>query len=281
MLREFKLRTSCLPGMLAERQSGTLDVHSDPIAEYAMAILGIIPARLESQRLPGKLLLSETGKPLLQHTWEAVRKCSLIDRLVIATDSAEIRNAAMNFGATVVMTGQHDSGTSRIAEAVGATCSIGDIVVNVQGDEPRIHADVIESLVRRMQRNPLPDMGTVATDFRTEADRTNPACVKVTLTDDEFAVDFFRSTTSQNITDDDEARAPLRHVGLYAYSVEFLQRWNRLAHSDRATALSLEQLRPLDSGIRIAVTKVNHDSTGIDTREQYDAFVRQCRAARS
>ena len=238
-----------------------------------MAVYCFIPARLESQRLPRKMLLAETGKPLIQHTWESVRQCKSIDELIIATDSSEIATAADHFGASVVMTGKHESGTSRIAEVAERLCSPGDVVVNVQGDEPQIAVTAISALVKRMLMPDRPPMGTLGTPFQSEADVFNPACVKVARSGNGFAVDFFRAP-ARGTRSVDSSPSTLRHLGVYAYSAELLAKWSALPDSRCSVTLSLEQLRAIHAGIRIVLVEVDHGCVGIDTREQYESFVR-------
>src|SRR5690349_5800928 len=119
-----------------------------------MATYGIIPARLHSTRLPHKLLLAETGKPLLQYAWESASRAGSLDDVIIAADSAEIADVARNFGARVELTGEHPSGSDRIAEVVRRVCPDADLVVNLQGDEPELPPATIDKLVAAMQSRP-------------------------------------------------------------------------------------------------------------------------------
>ena len=128
-----------------------------------MRVYGIIPARLQSSRLPEKLLLAETGKPLLQYTWEQACRAKSLAAVIVATDSEEIARAVRGFGGRVEMTGEHPSGTDRVAEVVRRSCRDADIVVNIQGDEPEIDPQYIDLLVKTLTEHPGSEMSTLAT----------------------------------------------------------------------------------------------------------------------
>ncbi|MBL8849260.1 MAG: NTP transferase domain-containing protein, partial [Planctomycetaceae bacterium] len=144
-------------------------------------IYGIIPARMQSSRLPRKMLLAETGKPLLQHTWEAASKAAALSEIIIATDSREIEDVARGFGARVEMTGEHASGSDRIAEVVRRSCQDADIIVNIQGDEPEVDPNVINRLATVLTDKPQFPMATLATPIASRSildDRSNVKCVR-------------------------------------------------------------------------------------------------------
>ncbi len=250
-----------------------------------MRVIGIIPARLASTRLPRKLLLSETGKTLLQHTWEAARKAESLDRLVIATDDEEIEAVSKSFGAEVVMTGDCANGTERVAEAIDKLNISADLVVNIQGDEPELDAQQIDLCVQGLVDHPQCDMSTLANPLHDAAHVVDPACVKVVLADDGTALYFSRSplphlrdcSPEKWFADSAENRKSpwLQHIGLYAYREAFLKSFVKMPVSSLENIEKLEQLRALQAGTKIHVTVVSHCSIGIDTPEDYAAFVKR------
>ncbi len=237
-----------------------------------MSVYAIIPARFASTRLPGKPLLAETGKPLIQHVVEAVGQSTSIERVVVATDDARIAEAVAAFGGEAVMTrADHPCGTDRIAEAADLL-GLGDedIVVNVQGDEPDVSADCLDTLVGLLTDGEAP-MATLATPLATDS-AGDPNKVKVVLTVHGEALYFSRA----KIPHDRDGQAPvsyLLHLGLYAYRVGFLKRFASLPPTPAELAEKLEQLRALEHGFRIAAAVVDYDGAGIDTPEDYVAFV--------
>lgn len=244
--------------------------------------VAILPARLGSTRLPGKVLLDRTGKPLIQHVWEAAQCAKSLSRVVIATDDGRVFDACRGFGAEVVMTrADHPNGTSRLSEAAGAIgLSDHDLVVNVQGDEPEVEAEAIDAAVNAFLRAEHSQrgasIGTVAVPFQPDEDPRDPNCVKVVLGLDGCALYFSRSL----IPFDRDRRggpdaAALRHVGLYVYRRGFLDEYLALPATALERAEQLEQLRALQHGHRIAVATVARARQGIDTPEQYEAFVRR------
>jgi 3-deoxy-manno-octulosonate cytidylyltransferase (CMP-KDO synthetase) len=242
-----------------------------------MGALVIIPARLASTRLPRKLLLKESGKFLLQHVYERAVEASHVDRVVIATDTEEIAEAARSFGATAIMTSaEHKSGTDRVAEAVRIL--IGDdgpppeLVVNVQGDEPELDPVHVDRLIDLMAGCDDP-MGTLAEPIDTASDLTRPSVVKVVVDTRGRALYFSRSPIPHGVSVGESPHA-LRHIGLYAYRPAFLQGFCALPPAPLERIERLEQLRALFHGhsIRVAVVK-SGGARGIDTREDYDAFL--------
>lgn len=244
-------------------------------------VLALIPARLDSTRLPGKLLLSETGKPLIQHTFEAASRINAIDDVVVATDSRHIADTVRDFGGTVVMTGLHDSGTARIAEAIRLIGLTDGFVVNIQGDEPEISAEPVEAVIALMLNHPEAAMATAMTRFTNVDDVRSRQCVKVVTCHDGRALYFSRSVIPSHGHGDNASSVVLdsrfrRHVGIYGYQVSFLKRWQDLPGSELADIEQLEQLRPLQAGESIYVAQVEHTPIGIDTRADYDEFVARC-----
>jgi 3-deoxy-manno-octulosonate cytidylyltransferase (CMP-KDO synthetase) len=243
-----------------------------------MRVCGIIPARLQSSRLPQKLLLAETGKPLLQYTWEQACRAKSLAEVIIATDSPEIAAAVKDFGGRVEMTGEHPSGTDRIAEVVRRSCRDAQLVVNIQGDEPEIDPQHIDLLVQTLHEHPGVEMSTLATPITSRRELDDHSCNKVVCADDGRALYFSRSTIPfvRDAVWDEllQTNSPwLLHLGLYAYRVEFLLQLTKLPPSKLEKLEKLEQLRVLEMGARIQVAVVQQRSVGIDTPEDYARFV--------
>lgn len=248
--------------------------------------VGVIPARMESSRLPGKMLLKETGKPLIQYAWEAASAAKSLDSVVIATDSEEIAATCEGFGAAVALTGEHPSGTDRTAEAIRLLGLDVELVVNVQGDEPELDPECIDQLVAAMARSPEIEMGTLATPIHSQAMLLDHGCVKVVRAADGRALYFSRlpipfyrdGDTADLLTPQGEhahmIQSPwLLHLGIYAYHPAFLLALTRMPQSQLEQLEKLEQLRALESGASILVEVVPHRSVGIDTAADYAAFV--------
>jgi len=242
--------------------------------------IAIIPARMGSTRFPGKPLANKTGKTLIQHVVEAAERAGSVSRVVIATDDERIRVAVEAFGGEAVMTGEHENGTSRLAEAAGLL-GLGpdEIVINVQGDEPEIEPSVIDAAVGALVDSGCP-IATVASPLPTTGDATDPNVVKVVLRSDGRAMYFTRAGVPYARTDDLPA-ARLRHVGLYVYRRAFLDVYAGLGSTPLERTERLEQLRVLEHGHDIAVAVVESRHEGIDTPEQYEAFVERQRSAMS
>jgi 3-deoxy-manno-octulosonate cytidylyltransferase (CMP-KDO synthetase) len=232
--------------------------------------LGVIPARLGSERLARKPLHPIAGKPLLEWVWRRVCGFASLDRVVIATDAAEIADACRSWGAEVVMTAvDHNSGTERLGEVVGREEYAGyDVIVNVQGDEPLVEEEHVAEAVRQV-RNGF-DIGTVAAPLLTVEAWRDPGVVKVTRRADCAALYFSRSPIPHRREGEPSvaelAAGPyLRHVGVYAYRPAVLLGWSGLPASPLESAERLEQLRGLEAGLRIGVGLVASAEGGVDT----------------
>ncbi len=253
-----------------------------------MRVVGIIPARGASSRLPGKLLLADTGKPLLQYTWEAASRSGRLADLIVATDSPEIFAAAEAFGGRAEMTGEHASGTDRIAEVARRCCPEAKILVNVQGDEPELDPRQIDVLVETLLSHPETEMATLAAPIRSRSVLEDPSCTKVVCAADgralyfsRAAIPFCRDAGPEQIEELLAHESPWKlHLGIYAYRRDFLLRLTKLPPSPLERLEKLEQLRALEAGASIQVAIVDHYAVGIDTPGDYAQFVaRQCRAA--
>jgi 3-deoxy-manno-octulosonate cytidylyltransferase (CMP-KDO synthetase) len=234
-------------------------------------VLGVIPARLSSQRLPHKPLHVIAGRPLIEWVWRRVVGFGLFDAVVVATDSERVAEAARAFGATVEMTREdHPSGTDRVAEVARRAAYAGfGTVVNVQGDEPFVRRDHLEAAIH-LVRDGGWDAGTVATPIRSAAEWREPSVVKVVRAGDGGALYFSRAPLpavrdGEPGAEDFASGLFLRHVGIYSYRREALLRWVALPEAPLERVEKLEQLRPLAAGLRIGVAVGAPAEGGVDT----------------
>lgn len=230
----------------------------------ASRVVAIIPARYQSTRLPGKPLADIHGRPLIERVYQRAVQAAGVDRVLVATDDARIRDAVRQFGGEVVMTRtDHPTGTDRIAE-VAATLD-AEVIVNVQGDLPMLDPALVAAVVAPLRADAGLPMATVKTPISTSAELDNPSVVKVVTDRDGFALYFSRSVLPYW-----RERPPLgvlgyKHIGLYGYRREFLLRFARLAPTPLEQAEQLEQLRVLEWGFRIKVVEVSAASIEVDT----------------
>ncbi|NLF67541.1 MAG: 3-deoxy-manno-octulosonate cytidylyltransferase [Candidatus Anammoximicrobium sp.] len=240
----------------------------------------IIPARLASTRLPRKLLLRETGKTVLQHTYESARRARKPAGICVAADHEEIADEVRRFGGQVFLTDPAAaSGTDRVAEVARQMPDV-DVVVNVQGDEPEIAGETIDLAVQLLEDRPDAVMSTLATPIRTREQLDEPSCVKVVFDAGSRALYFSRSPIPHARQWEDSLLTEepphfYQHIGLYAYRREFLLRLTQLPRSDLEKLENLEQLRVLSAGFTILVGVVCQATIGIDTEKDYRAFVRR------
>ncbi|MFO7831555.1 MAG: 3-deoxy-manno-octulosonate cytidylyltransferase [Desulfuromonadaceae bacterium] len=237
-----------------------------------MRVVAIIPARYASTRFPAKPLADIHGKPMVQHVYERTKRASLVDDVIIATDDERIFTAAQSFGARVMLTSaQHETGTDRLAE-VAAELPDVELVVNVQGDEPMIEAEMIDSAIDPLLWNTNVSMGTLMTRIDTQEEFINPNVVKVVTDLSGLALYFSRSPIP--CVRDAGSCVPqitaYRHIGLYVYRREFLLRYPELEPTPLEQAEKLEQLRALEHGYRIHVALTPHQSVGVDTPEDLE-----------
>lgn len=230
---------------------------------------GVIPARLDSTRLPGKLLHPLNGKPIIQHTYENAIRCPRLKAVYIATDSEKIAEVAYNFGAEVIMTSRDcRNGTARVAEAIGhePRLSEAETIVNIQGDEPFLDSSVIDALIEALDKCLDADIATAITPFTSETLWRSPSVVKCVKDCNDYAMYFSRAPIPGTKSAQFPERA-YQHLGLYAYRPDFLRKLPRLHHTPLQQIEDLEQLQFLELGFKIATAIVHSDSIGIDTLE--------------
>ena len=249
-----------------------------------MAVVAIIPARYDSTRLPGKPLARIGGKPMIQHVYESTSKARGLDRILVATDDHRVEEVVKRFGGEVVMTSKdHASGTDRLAEV--ARKIKADLVVNVQGDLPFIHAETITRALRAMKRNQAIPMGTVCSPIVDPDEWRNCNIVKVVMDRSGFALYFSRSPIpyyrNDSVTLDGSSGRVAgqtlighRHVGLYVYQRDFLIKFARLRPTALEQIESLEQLRALAYGYKIYVAQVEETSVEVDTAADLESAER-------
>ena len=236
----------------------------------------VIPARYQATRLPGKPLRDMSGKPMIQHVHDVAER-SGAERVIIATDDDRIREKAESFGATVCMTSSsHRSGTERLAEATERLgWADGDVVVNLQGDEPHMPPELLVEVATNLTERPEAGIATLCTPIVLADELLDPNVVKVVRDPSDYALYFSRAPIPWLRDEFPISGGPLpsrveflRHIGLYAYRVEVLKRFVKLAESPMAEAESLEQLRAVAHGIKIHVASASKiPPPGIDTEE--------------
>lgn len=226
-------------------------------------------------------MLSDTGKPLIQYVWEVAASCPLLDEVIVATDSQEILKVVTEFGGRAEMTGDHPSGTDRVAEVSRRCCSDAEIIVNLQGDEPELEVATITALVNSL-RTSGSEMATVAAPVFDPAIVRSPDCVKVVINDvgqalyfSRSPIPFSRDRSIEEMLQGAAASPWLLHVGLYAYRRDFLLKLTSMPPAMLETIEKLEQLRALQCGASVSVAVVDRAAVGIDTAEDYAAFVKR------
>ena len=241
-------------------------------------VIGVIPARYASTRLPAKALVPLCGKPLIVRVLERVCQASRLDEVVVATDDERIAVAVRAAGGTVAMTrSDHPSGTDRVAEAVAGR--LADVIVNVQGDEPLIDPGLINRLADAMVRDPEWDMATAATPIRDVSDLGKASVVKVVWDSRGRALYFSRAAIPFVRDEAPPGLRHWRHLGIYAYRRSFLDRLVAEPPCVLELAEKLEQLRALHLGASIKVIETEDTGIGVDTPEDVPRVERALRAA--
>ena len=237
----------------------------------------VIPARLSSSRLPRKVLLDLKGKSVIQRVYEQVKKAKKIDAIYIATDSLEVEAQCKSFTSNIILTStKHESGTDRIAEAVKKIeC---DIVINVQGDEPFIEPSLIDEFADIFEKEFL-DMVSAMHKISLVDELKNSNIVKVIVNKNQEAIYFSRATIPYSRDSHDELFNQqlipknltfYRHLGIYAYSKEFLLKYSQMDMTYLENLEKLEQLRVIENGYKIKMIETDYNSIGIDTQEDYE-----------
>lgn len=245
-----------------------------------MSAVVIIPARYGSSRFPAKMLAGETGRPLVQHAVDRVRRCARVREIIVATDDRRIVDALRPFGTHAVMTSPaHQSGTDRIAEVAAGLAD--ELIINVQGDEPEIDPAAVDGLIDLMTaRNSA--MATVVTPFGPDKDPSDPNIVKAVVGEDGRALYFSRSPVPFRREPIFESVRPYyHHLGIYGYRRDVLLAFASWRPTVLEQTEKLEQLRALENGVRIDCLTVTAAPPGIDTAEQYRAFVRRHQLAQA
>jgi 3-deoxy-manno-octulosonate cytidylyltransferase (CMP-KDO synthetase) len=231
----------------------------------------LIPARFGSTRLPGKVLLAESGKYLVQHTQERALAAPGHPQVVVLTDDDRVEAAVRSYGGEVLRTrADHVSGTDRCAEAL-ATLS-APVVVNLQADEPLLAPADLARLAAAAARDDV-DIATLAHPFEHRAHEADENAVKALVGPDGFATDFVREAPSAARRAGPPSLRVLHHLGVYAWRRERLRDFATLPPSPREKAERLEQLRAVERGWRIRVLVAERPALGIDTRADYERFL--------
>jgi len=232
-------------------------------------VVGIIPARYASTRFPGKPLADILGKPMIQHVYERARKAKTVGQLLVATDDQRIFDAVKAFGGEVVMTrADHPTGTDRLAEAA-AKLDV-DLIVNIQGDEPMIEAEVIDAAATPLIEDPSIPMSTLMSRVTEPAELHDPNVVKVVVDRNGFALYFSRALIPYARDKAESDVTYYYHPGLYVYRKDFLLTYAALAPTPLEQTEKLEQLRALENGYRIKVVETRHRPVSVDTPEDLE-----------
>ena len=241
----------------------------------------VIPARLDSSRLPKKVLLDLKGKTVIQRVYEQCLKVKNIDGVYIATDSLEIEGVCRSFTNHIILTkSSHQSGTDRIGEAVaGIDC---DIVVNVQGDEPFIDPNLIEELVHSFEDGQV-SMASAMSKIENIKDLQDPNVVKVVVDTQNNAIYFSRAPIpfprdhQEIIRSNEELKKHnfFRHIGIYGYRKDFLAKYIELDQTNLEKLEKLEQLRVIENGFKIRMIEAATSLIGIDTQEDYEEALKK------
>lgn len=237
-----------------------------------MKIIGIIPARYDSKRFPGKVLADVAGKPLIQRVYEQAKKAKVLHDILVATDNEKIFKAVEKFKGKAIMTSSNcRSGTDRVAEA--AKGLNGDIFINIQGDEPLIPPEVISKVAQALVEDRAIDIATVARRIVAQMELSNPNIVKVVIDNNGFALYFSRAQIPyirDSLELESVASVCCKHIGVYAYRRNFLLDFVQMEQTPLEIIEDLEQLRVLENGYKIRVVITECDSVGVDTREDLE-----------
>ncbi|MDD4012607.1 MAG: 3-deoxy-manno-octulosonate cytidylyltransferase [Candidatus Omnitrophica bacterium] len=259
-----------------------------------MRIIAVIPARWQSTRFKGKVLAELCGKPMIQHVWERAKKARSVDEVIVAVDKEKVQKVVESFGGRAVMTSpEQPSGTDRIAEVMVDVAA--DVVINVQADEPLVHHMMLDELAEVFRYEKNIQMGTLIKRIHRPEDIMNPNVVKVVVDRKGYALYFSRSPIPYVRGKMTEAQADpeimgdisqryFKHIGMYAYTKEFLFTFKNLPKSTLESEECLEQLRALEHGYRIKTVETRYETIGVDTPEDLErvkALMEQASAEQS
>jgi len=236
----------------------------------APVIAAIIPARYASTRFPGKPLVKIAGVTMIERVYRQATKCKLVTRVIVATDDERIAEVVRGFGGEVAMTrDDHATGTDRLAEVAQRLTEI-DIIVNIQGDEPLIDPDSVDSVVTPLLESSV-EMATASRLLTNPAEIESPQVVKVVVGQDgnalyfsRFPLPFYRDATA--LAD----QVHFGHIGLYVYTRDCLLKISKLAPTPLEKAECLEQLRALENGIKISVVQFKTQALAVDVPEDVE-----------
>jgi 3-deoxy-manno-octulosonate cytidylyltransferase (CMP-KDO synthetase) len=269
------LTASAPADYVAERERIQRFVRLAPL----MAVLCVLPARIASQRIPRKPLQQIAGRPLVEWSWRAARRVPGVDEVWVATDDEEIAATVRGFGGIAVLTSaSHPSGTDRVAEAARRPeAAPFDVIVNFQADEPLLPAGHAAAAVAPVRKGRA-EIATLATPFRTLDEWESAAEVKVARASDGRALYFSRAPipwAERGAPSLDGTDGPwLRHLGLYVYAREALERWVALPPSPLERLERLEQLRPLEAGLAIHVAIVGPSGSPVEEPDDLERAAR-------
>ena len=229
-----------------------------------MDVVGVIPARFHSSRFEGKVLANIGGKPMIQQVWEKAKQAKLLDDLIVACDDERVMKAVEEFGGKAVFTSrEHASGTDRLTETVNPLDV--KIVVNIQADEPMVHPTMINGVIEELLNDESLVVATIVKKIERAEEIGDPNVVKVVIDKNNFALYFSRSTIPYVRNEQQEGTSYYKHIGLYAYTKDFLFTYKNLPQSPLEKLEKLEQLRILENGYRIKVVETKFETYGVDT----------------
>ena len=226
-----------------------------------MKYIGIIPARMESKRLPGKPLAKIGEKSMIQRVYEQVSRCEGIDEVFVATDSSEIADHVKSFGKVIITSSKPTNGTERVCEAISKTQNNYDYIINIQGDEPFVNNSQINTLI-----NICDGSNDICTLIKKSIDKKEimkKNVIKVTINNKNYALSFSRNVIPSRNDD------PFfyRHIGIYAFRKTIIEKITKLPKSKLEIAESLEQLRWLENNYKIKTAITDQETFGIDTED--------------
>lgn len=229
-------------------------------------ILGVIPARIGSKRFPKKILANINGKPMIAHVAERAKQSKLLEKVVVAIDSEETKQALSDFDFDLVMTSKdHLSGTDRVSQ-VAKEIDAAEIIINIQGDEPLLNPSVIDGLIKLFD-DPTVSMGTVVSRNIGTRDYLDRNIVKAFLDEHQNAYDFKRDIYDSDIG------GVFRHIGFYGFQRDTLFEFSSMAASKNEIKYSLEQFRAIDNNIKIKALITNSKQHAVDIPQDLDYVI--------